>query len=448
MTPPPPPPPSLALDNPADGHGAGLGDAHRSVAVSVDRSWLRRLLSFIGPGYLVAVGYMDPGNWATDLAGGSAFGYALLWVILVSNLMAMLLQVLAARLGIVSGLDLAQACRRHSRPGSVIWQWLLCEIAICACDLAEVIGTAIGLKLLFGIPLLWGVGLTIADVLVILWLQQHGFRYLEALVISLFAIVLGCFVANLVFAHPVWSDVARGFVPSLTTLTNPSMLYIAIGIIGATVMPHNLYLHSATVQTRRIGPTAAARKDAMTFATIDVMVALVLALSINAAILITAGAVFHANGYHEIAELQDAYQLIGPVTGTAVAGLLFGVALLASGQSSSVTATLAGQIIMEGFIKLKMPMWGRRLLTRSIVVVPTLFITYIYGESGITRLLLVSQVMLSLQLPFAMYPLIRFTSSTTIMGKHVNPLWMTVTAWTMMAVVTTMNLVLTYKALT
>jgi manganese transport protein len=447
VTPPPPPPPSLALDIPADGHGAGLGEAHRSVAVSTDRSWLRRLLSFIGPGYLVAVGYMDPGNWATDLAGGSAFGYTLLWVILVSNLMAMLLQVLAARLGIVSGLDLAQACRRHSRPRSVIWQWLLCEIAICACDLAEVIGTAIGLKLLFGIPLLWGVGLTIADVLVILWLQQHGFRYLEALVISLFAIVAGCFAANLVFAHPVWSDVARGLVPGMTTLTDPSMLYIAIGIIGATVMPHNLYLHSATVQTRRIGPTPSGKKDAITFATIDVMVALALALSINAAILITAGAVFHTNGYHEIAELQDAYHLIGPVTGTAMAGLLFGVALLASGQSSSVTATLAGQIIMEGFIKLKMPMWARRLLTRSIVVVPTLFITYIYGESGITRLLLLSQVMLSLQLPFAMVPLIRFSSSKTIMGKHVNPLWMTLTAWTMMVLVTTMNLVLTYKAL-
>lgn len=432
---------------PAEQQATGLGTAYRSLQVNAQGSWFRRLFSFIGPGYLVAVGYMDPGNWATDLAGGSAFGYSLLWIILLSSLMAMVLQVLAARLGLATGLDLAQACRLHSRRGTVLGQWILCEVAICACDLAEVIGTAIGLKLLFGIPLLWGVGLTILDVMIILWLQQNGFRYLEALVISLFAIVLGCFAVNLALADPVWSDVARGFIPNSATLTDPAMLYVAIGIIGATVMPHNLYLHSATVQTRRVARNPAAKKEAMTFAAIDVVVALVLALFINAAILITAAAVFHAHGMHEVAELQDAYHLIGPITGTAMASILFGAALLASGQSSSVTATLAGQIIMEGFVQLKLPMWARRLLTRSIVVLPTMAITYVYGEGGMTKLLLLSQVILSLQLPFAMWPLIRFTSNQSIMGEFVNRAWVSKLAWAMLVVVTTLNILLTWKAL-
>jgi len=419
----------------------------RSVPVRAAGPWWRRIMAYLGPGYLVAVGYMDPGNWATDLAGGAAHGYALLWIVGLSSLMAMLLQVLSARLGIVAQADLAQLCRRHSSRGSALVQWLLCELAICACDLAEVIGTAIALNMLFGIPLAIGVLLTVLDVLLILWLQKFGLRYLEAFVIALMGIVFLCFGINLVLARPEWGAVAAGFIPSARTLTDPGMLYLAIGIIGATVMPHNLYLHSSTVQTRRFHTGDAGKRSAIAFATADVLVALALALLVNAAILITAAAVFHVNGHAGVAELQDAHRLLGPLTGTAMAGTLFAVALLAAGQSSSITATLAGQVVMEGFVQLRLPPWARRLLTRSIAVVPAFLATLAHGEAGIGRLLLFSQVVLSLQLPFAMFPLIRFTSDAAIMGRFANPRWMRRAAWTTMATIVVLNLVLLSRAL-
>jgi manganese transport protein len=418
------------------------GNGQRSVAILKSGPWWRRFFSFFGPGYLVAVGYMDPGNWATDLAGGSAYGYSLLWIIGLSSMMAMLLQVLSARLGIVAQADLAQMCRKHSSPRSAFAQWLLCEIAICACDLAEVIGTAIALNMLFGIPLTYGVALTILDVLAILWLQKRGFRYLEAFVISLLAIVFTCFGINLVLAQPEWSAVAAGFMPSSRTVTDPGMLYLAIGIIGATVMPHNLYLHSSTVQTRRFDISDEGKQGAIGFATLDIIMALCLALLVNAAILITASAVFHTSGNTEVAELQDAYRLLGPLTGTALASVLFAVALLAAGQSSSVTATLAGQIVMEGFINLKLPGWVRRMITRSIAIVPAMIATIYYGESGIAKLLLLSQVILSLQLPFAIYPLVRFTSNKHIMGRFANSGPVKYCAWAAMVIIVGLNVIL------
>jgi manganese transport protein len=415
-----------------------LGGARRAFS-------MRRLFGFLGPGYLIAVGYMDPGNWATDLAGGSSYGYSLLWIVLLSGLMAMFLQVLAARLGIVTGMDLAQACRAQSRPGTVVWQWLLCEIAICAADLAEVIGTAIALKLLFGLPLAWGVALTVFDVLLVLWLQQRGFRYLEALVISLVAVVVVCLTVTVAAAQPQWREVFAGFLPSTRTVTDPGMLYIAIGIIGATVMPHNLYLHSSIVQSRRIEPGEGERRAALQYATIDIVGALMLAFMINAAILVMAGAAFHAHGQHEIAELQDAHGLLATMTGSAVAGTAFALALLASGQSSSVTATLAGQIVMEGYLRLRVPPWLRRLLTRSLAVVPALFVTLVYGESAIAKLLIASQVVLSLQLPFAIVPLIRYTGSRALMGRHANGRAVTLLATLIAATIVTLNMVLVFK---
>jgi manganese transport protein len=423
------------------------GNGQRSVAVRRTGPWWRRIFSFVGPGYLVAVGYMDPGNWATDLAGGAGYGYALLWIVGLSSTMAMLLQVLSARLGIVAQADLAQLSRKYGSPRSVVAQWLLCEAAICACDLAEVIGTAIALKMLFGIPLTYGVLLTVLDVLVILWLQKCGFKYLEAFVIALLAVVFVCFGINLFLAQPDWHAVASGIMPSSRTVTDPGMLYLSIGIIGATVMPHNLYLHSSTVQTRRFELSEAGKKGAIGFATADIIVALCLALLVNAAILITSGAVFHKSGHVEVAELQDAYQLLGPLTGASLASVLFAVALFAAGQSSSVTATLAGQIVMEGFVQWKMPAWARRLLTRSIAIVPAFFVTATYGESGISKLLLFSQVILSLQLPFAMLPLIRFTSSKAIMGPFASSRATVILAWLTMAVIVTLNLILIWKML-
>jgi len=406
------------------------------------------MMRALGPGYLVAVGYMDPGNWATSLAGGSAYGYSLLWVVALSGGMAMFLQVLAARLGIVTGLDLAQACRAHSRPSSVIWQWLACEAAICACDLAEVIGTAIALQLLFGIPLPLGVCLTVLDVLLILWLQNRGFRYLEALIIALLAVVALCFGVNLMLAAPILRDVAAGLVPTSRTFTDPGMLYIAIGIIGATVMPHNLYLHSSVVQTRtRSDAGEGDKRKALTFATIDIVSALAIALVVNGAILITAGATFYTHGLHDVAQLQDAWRLLGPLTGSSLAGVLFALALLASGQSSTLTATLAGQIVMQGYVKLKMPPWGRRLLTRSIAVVPALFVTLVDGDAGIARLLLLSQVLLSLQLPFAVVPLIRFTSSRRMMGNFANSLPVIVVAAGIAIAIIALDIELIRKAL-
>jgi manganese transport protein len=424
-----------------------LGGLHRSIAVRTTGSWLRRMLAFVGPGYLVAVGYMDPGNWATDLAGGSAYGYALLWIVLLSSVMAMFLQVLAARLGIFAGVDLAQASRRYSSPRTVVWQWLLCELAICACDLAEVIGTAIALKLLFGIPLIWGVTLTVFDVLLILWLQQRGFRYLESLILSLLALVLVCFGINLVLAQPQWADVLAGFIPTSHLVSDSGMLYIAMGIIGATVMPHNLYLHSSIVQTRRFELDAAGKANAAKFATADIILALGIAFFINAAILVTSAAVFYASGHRNVAELQDAYVLLGPLTGSAIASGVFAVALLASGMSSAVTATLAGQIVMEGFVRLRMPAWARRLLTRGIAIIPALFVTWSYGDAGTAKLLVFSQVVLSLQLPFAIVPLIRFTSSRKIMGDAANHRVAVAVALVIVSLIIVLNALLIWKVL-
>ncbi|WP_194722897.1 Nramp family divalent metal transporter [Noviherbaspirillum malthae] len=442
------PPPTLAdapawnSPNTADGNGM-----LRSVSVNESGHWIRRLLGFMGPGYLVAVGYMDPGNWATDLAGGSSFGYSLLWIIMLSNLMAILLQILAARLGIATGMDLAQACRAHYSRRSALAQWVICEIAICATDLAEVIGTAIALNLLFNIPLAWGVTLTVLDVLVVLWLQQRGFRYFEALIIGLLSVIFVCIVFNLILAQPQWREVAAGIIPNSQTITDPAMLYVAIGIIGATVMPHNLYLHSSTVQTRRYALDEEGRRSAMKWASIDVVIALLLALVVNASILITAAAVFHASGHREVAEIQDAYHLLTPLLGTGLASILFGLALLASGQSSTLTATLAGQIVMEGYVQLKMRPWLRRLLTRSIAIVPALIATIYYGESGTAKLLVFSQVVLSLQLPFAVIPLVRFTSDSKRMGSFVNPRWLSLLAWLVAGIIVSLNGAMLYGLL-
>lgn len=399
----------------------------------------RGMLRFAGPGYLVAVGYMDPGNWATDLAGGSAYGYRLLWVIAMSSCMAVLLQVLASRLGLVSGMDLAQACRHRSSRRSALAQWVLCEIAICAADLAEVIGTAIALNLLFGLPLAWGVALTVFDVLLVLVLQQRGYRRLEAFVISMVALVLACFVAMLLIARPAWQDVAAGLLPHGPTLRDPAALYIGIGIIGATVMPHNLYLHSAAVRTRALDGSTADLRRALRFMAIDTVVALSLAFVINAAILITAAGVFHQAGRTDVAEIQDAYRLLSPLTGATWASLVFGVALLASGQCSAVTATLAGQVVMEGFLQTRLPPWLRRLVTRCVAIVPAFVVATLYAERGMAQLLLLSQVILCLQLPFAAIPLVRYTSSRAQMGEHVNPRWLMGLAWTAVAIIVTMN---------
>ena len=387
----------------------------------------------------MAVGYMDPGNWATDLAGGSRFGYSLLSVILLSNLMAVLLQGLACKLGIVTGRDLAQACRDHySRPVTLAL-WVICEIAIAACDLAEVIGTAIALNLLFGIPLPLGVTITAVDVLLILYLQHKGFRLLEALVISLVAVVGGCFLFEIVVSRPDFSAVVRGFVPSSEIVTNREMLYIAIGILGATVMPHNLYLHSSVVQTRNYEETRAGKREAVRYAFIDSTIALSFALFINAAILIVAAATFHKTGHTEVAEIQDAYQLLSPLLGVKAASVVFALALLASGQNSTLTGTLAGQIVMEGFLNIRLRPWLRRLITRAIAIVPAAITAILYGESGTAQLLILSQVILSLQLSFAVFPLVRFTSDRLKMGEFVNPAWLRVLAYTVATVIASFN---------
>ena len=409
--------------------GAGIAD-HRVPASrkSSPSAWLKRLPAFMGPGYLIAVGYIDPGNWATDLAAGSGFGYSLLWVIMLSNLMAILLQILAARLGIATGLDLAQACRAHASPFSAKAQWLVCEIAICACDLAEVIGTAIALDLLFGIPIAWGVALTALDVVLVFYLQSRGYRYVEAMVMALLALIFLCFAAMLVMAQPAWGEVARGLIPAKNSVTDPRMLYLAVGISGATVMPHNLYLHSSIVKQRLVGNGIAEKKEAIRFATADIVIALLLAFFINASILVMSSAVFHRQGHFDVAEIQEAHRLMTPLLGTTLASFLFGLALLASGHSSTITATLAGQIVMEGFLNIRLPAWMRRLLTRSLAIVPALCVAAWYGQSGIGKLLVLSQVVLSLQLPFAVFPLVRFTSSRARMGQFVSARWVTVLA--------------------
>ena len=403
-------------------------------------SFWRKVGAFAGPGYLVAVGYMDPGNWATDIAGGSAFGYTLLSVILLANIMAMVLQALAAKLGIVTGMDLAQACRAHYSKPVRMALWVLCELAIVACDLAEVIGTAIALQLLFGIPLVWGVVLTALDVLLILLLQQRGFRKLEAFIIALLIIIAGCFAVELALAQPSVAAIAGGLIPSPEIVTNPAMLYIAIGILGATVMPHNLYLHSSIVQTRNFGRTFRDKKEAIRFATLDSSVALGLALFINASILILAAAAFHEAGRTEVAEIQDAYYLLAPVLGVGAASTLFAIALLASGQNSTITATLAGQIVMEGFLNIRLPAWLRRMVTRLLAIIPAVLVAAYYGESGTARLLVLSQVILSLQLPFAVVPLVKFTSDKAKMGAFANPKWLKIAAWTISTVIIGLNL--------
>ncbi|MET0963611.1 MAG: Nramp family divalent metal transporter [Noviherbaspirillum sp.] len=407
--------------------------------------WLRRLIGFMGPGYLIAIGYMDPGNWAADLAAGSGFGYSLLWVIMLSNLMAIVLQVLAVRLGIASGMDLAQACRAHSSRGSALLQWIGCEIAICACDLAEVIGSAIALNLLFNIPLPWGVALTALDVLLLFWLQGRGMRYLEAVIIALLTLIFCCFAVTLLLAEPAWASVAGGLVPSPRSLANPEALYLAIAMIGATVMPHNLYLHSSIVQHRAAAPGDAGKREAIGLATADIVIALFFALLVNAAILIISSAVFHERNQIQVAEIQDAHRLLSPLLGSTIASTLFALALLAAGQSSTITATMAGQIVMEGFLEWRTKPWLRRLITRSLAIGPALLIAAFYGESGVARLLVLSQVILSLQLPFAVVPLIRLTRRRSLMGAFASPRWLTLTASGIALLIIGLNLTMIFN---
>jgi len=421
-----------------DADSPSLPEVHGSIPVPKHFSFWRKMLAFSGPGYLVAVGYMDPGNWATDLAGGSKFGYTLLSVILISNLMAILLQSLCAKLGIVTGRDLAQACRDHySKPVAVVL-WLLCEAAICACDLAEVVGSAIALNLLFGIPLVWGVCITVLDVLLVMFLQNKGFRYIEALVVTLILTIGACFFAEIIFSKPSVVAVLGGFAPKLEIVSNPTMLFIAMGILGATVMPHNLYLHSSIVQTRKYEPTPEGKREAIKFATIDSTVALMFALFINAAILIVSAATFHGTT-HEVAEIQDAHKLLSPVLGVSIASTLFAVALLASGQNSTLTGTLAGQIVMEGFLNIRLRPWLRRLITRLIAIIPAVIVTALYGESKTTDMLVLSQVILSLQLPFAVVPLVLFTSDRRKMGEFASPAWVKILAWITAAIIIVLN---------
>src|SRR6059036_3940538 len=406
-----------------------LPESHRTIPIAPGLSWFRKILAFAGPGYLVAVGYMDPGNWATDLAGGARFGYTLLTVILLSNLMAILLQGLSSKLGIVTGRDLAQACRDHySRPVSLAL-WVLCEIAIAACDLAEVIGSAIALNLLFGIPLPLGIIITSLDVLLVLFLQHKGFRLVEALVVALIATIAVCFLFEIIIARPNLAAVAWGFLPRSSILADRDQLYIAIAILGATVMPHNLYLHSSVVQTRRYEETPAGKRMAVRYAYLDSTIALTCALFINAAILVVAAATFHTSGHSEVAEIQDAYRLLTPLLGVAGASAVFAIALLASGQNSTLTGTLAGQIVMEGFLNIRIRPWLRRLITRLIAVVPAALTAIFFGESGTAKLLILSKVILSLQLSFAVFPLVRFTSDRAKMGEFVNPAWLKALAW-------------------
>ncbi|MCU1283660.1 MAG: family Mn2+/Fe2+ transporter [Acidobacteriales bacterium] len=418
-----------------------LPEVHSSLQIPKDASFARKLFAFAGPGFLVAVGYMDPGNWATDLAAGAKFNYSLLFVIMLSNLMAILLQSLSIKLGIATGRDLAQACRDHySRPVSFVL-WVMAEIAIAACDLAEVIGSAIGLQLLFGIPLIWGVCITAGDVLIILYLQQRGFRYIEALVITLIGIVSLCFGLEIVFSRPEFAAIAKGFlVPSTQLFRDREMLYIGIGILGATVMPHNLYLHSSLVQTRNFDRDAVGKREAIKFSQIDSALALTLALFVNAAILILAAAVFFRSGHTEVAEIGDAYKLLSPLLGVTGASTLFALALLASGQNSTLTGTLAGQIVMEGFLNIRLKPWLRRLITRLIAIIPAIIVTVMLGERGTAKLLILSQVILSMQLSFAVFPLVLFTSDKNKMGEFVNAQWTKSLAWTTAVVIAGLNL--------
>jgi len=416
-----------------------LPESHRTIPFSSGATWFRKMLAFAGPGYLVAVGYMDPGNWATDIGGGSKFGYTLLSVILISNLMAMFLQALSAKLGIATGRDLAQACREHYSRRTGVFLWVVCEIAIAACDLAEVLGSAVALKLLFGLPLLAGVLITAFDVLIVLALQGRGFRLVEAFVVTLIASIAACFAYEIFFAHPLWREAAIGFIPRAEILRNREMLYIAIGILGATVMPHNLYLHSSIVQTRAFGSSARDRREAVRYAIFDSTLALGFALFINAAILVLGAAAFHTRGMHNVAEIADAYKLLSPVLGASLASTLFACALLASGQNSTLTGTLAGQIVMEGFLDIRLKPWLRRLITRSIAIIPAAFVIGFAGENKVTSLLILSQVILSFQLPFAVIPLIQFTGDRSKMGEFTNSRITTVIAWIVAAAILFFN---------
>ncbi|HTA58873.1 MAG TPA: Nramp family divalent metal transporter [Candidatus Baltobacteraceae bacterium] len=416
-----------------------LPESHRSVPVAHNAHWFRKILAFAGPGYLVAVGYMDPGNWATDIGGGSKFGYTLLSVVLISNILAMFLQALSAKLGIVTGRDLAQACRDHYSRRMSIFLWIACELAIAACDLAEVLGSAVALNLLFHIPLLIGVLLTALDVLIVLALQGRGFRLIEAFVITLIASIGLCFAYEIFFAHPVWREAAYGFIPRAEILRNKDMLYIAIGILGATVMPHNLYLHSSIVQTRAFGQQKSEKREALRYAVLDSTVALFFALFINAAILVLGAAAFHSRGLGEVADIAQAYKLLSPVLGAGLASTLFACALLASGQNSTLTGTLAGQIVMEGFLDIRLKPWLRRLITRAIAIIPAVLVIAIAGEGKLTALLILSQVILSFQLPFAVIPLVQFTSERAKMGDFVNSRATTVIAWCVAAAILFFN---------
>ena len=416
-----------------------LPEAHRSIPVAPNLSLFRKLLVFAGPGYLIAVGYMDPGNWATDIGGGSKFGYTLLSVVLISSLMAMFLQALAAKLGIATGRDLAQACRDHYSRRMAISLWLVCELAIAACDLAEVLGSAVALKLLFGLPLLFGVILTAFDVLLVLALQGRGFRLVEAFVVTLIGTIGVCFAYEIFFARPLWLEAAEGFLPRLEILNNREMLYIAIGIVGATVMPHNLYLHSSIVQTRAFGQNEQGRREAIKFSVIDSTVALGFALFINAAILALGAAAFHTRGLNEVADIAEAYKLLSPLLGASLASTVFALALLASGQNSTLTGTLAGQIVMEGFLQIRLKPWIRRLVTRMIAILPAILVIDIAGEGKLTSLLILSQVVLSFQLPFAMIPLVQFTSERSKMGPFVNSRLTTIVAWIVTAAILFFN---------
>ncbi|MCB2406948.1 Nramp family divalent metal transporter [Hymenobacter lucidus] len=444
----PSPTPPLTEDNSGwrqERKAPSLSEVYASIKVpAANASFWRKLMAFWGPGLMVAVGYMDPGNWATDIAGGSRYGYTLLSVILISNLFAMLLQHLAAKLGIVTGRDLAQACRDHySKPVAMVL-WVLCEVAIAACDLAEVIGSAIALNLLFGMPLPWGVVLTILDVLVVLFFQNKGFRVIESIVAGLIVVIFGCFLYEILVSHPDYLGIAKGLVPQKEVITNPGMLYIAIGILGATVMPHNLYLHSSIVQTRQIEQTESGKRMAIKFATIDSTVALFLAFFVNAAILVTAAAAFHSNGLFHVADITDAHKLLAPVLGAGAASAVFAIALLASGQNSTLTGTLAGQIVMEGFLNLRLKPWLRRLITRGIAVVPALIVTILYGEKGTADLLVLSQVILSLQLSFAVVPLVLFTGSKAKMGVFANRPGVQLLAWVVSGIIIVLNLYLLF----
>nr|WP_313100021.1 Nramp family divalent metal transporter [Epilithonimonas sp.] len=419
-----------------------LNEVFSSIKVPANASSWKKFMAYVGPGLLVAVGYMDPGNWATDIAGGAQFGYTLLSVILISNLFAIVLQHLSVKLGIVAERDLAQACKDHFHPSVNFILWIFCEIAIAACDLAEVIGSAIALNLLFGIPLSVGVIITVIDVFLILFLQSRGFRYIESIVGGLIFIIFASFLYEIFLSKPDIFPLLEGLIPKKEIITNPSMLYIAIGILGATVMPHNLYLHSSIVQTRDYPRTTEGKKEALKFASLDSSLSLMLAFFINAAILIISAATFHTSGNKDVADINDAYKLLSPLLGTTLASIFFGVALLASGQNSTVTGTLAGQIVMEGFLNIRLKPWVRRLITRLIAIIPALIISILYGERGTADLLVFSQVILSMQLSFAVVPLVMFTGNKTKMGQFVNKPWLKILAWIISGIIIVLNLYL------